>query len=80
MTLNELIKAVDTLSGEELRQLRDYVNQRHIHNHSVDERIQMLEEASDAIREGLTQEQLDEMFTAMNDEYIEPWDETEWKF
>ena len=30
MTLNELIRAVDALSEDDLRQLRDYVNQRHL--------------------------------------------------
>jgi uncharacterized protein YeeX (DUF496 family) len=80
MMLDELMRAVDELSEEELRQLRDYVNQRHVNNLSADERIQMLEEAADAIREGLTPEELDEMIAAMNEEYIEPWDEAEWKF
>lgn len=79
MTLDELMKAVDTLSGEELRQLRDYVNQRHAHKFSPEQRIQMLDEASNAIREGMTQEELDEMIAVMNEEYVEPWDEAEWK-
>lgn len=71
MMLDELMRAVDELSEEELR---------HVNNLSADERIQMLEEAADAIREGLTPEELDEMIAAMNEEYIEPWDEAEWKF
>jgi uncharacterized protein YeeX (DUF496 family) len=79
MTLNELIKAVDALSEEELRQLRDYVNQRPVHRLSAEERIRMLEEASAAIREGLTQAELSEMISAMNEEYIEPFDESEWR-
>ena len=79
MTLDELIKAVDTLSGEELRQLRDYVNSRPLYELSPEQRIQMLDEASQAIREGLTQEELNEMTAVMNEEYIEPVDEAEWK-
>lgn len=68
MMLDELMRAVDELSDEDLRQLREYVNQRHASKLSANERIQMLEAAADAIREGLTPEELDEMIAAMNEE------------
>jgi hypothetical protein len=74
MTLNELMKAVDALSDEELRQLRDYVNQRHVHEHEQTElragtmNVDALMSAVEEIREGLTEQELDEMIAAMNEE------------
>ena len=80
MSLDELMKAVDRLTGEELRQLREHIDyRRRTHKFTPEERIQMLEEAADAIREGLTQKELDEMIAVMNEEYIEPFDEAEWR-
>ncbi len=43
------------------------------------ERTRRLNAALDKMREGLTQEQLDEMTAAMTEKYIEPWDESEWR-
>jgi hypothetical protein len=72
MTLNDILQAVDKLSHEELRQLRGYVEQRERQSHPArgltpEERIRRMRSAAAAIREGMTQEQLDEMFAAMND-------------
>jgi hypothetical protein len=83
--LDELMRAVDELSDEELRQLRDYVNQRHTSDEEDTElragtmNVDALMRAVDEIREGLTQQELDEMIAAMNEEYIEPFDESEWQ-
>lgn len=84
MTLSEILKAVDALTLDERRQLRDYLDRHESESlrrshFSPEQRIQMLEEASAAIREGLTQDELEQMIAAMNEEYIEPWDESEWK-
>lgn len=85
MMLDELMKAVDRLSNEELRQLRDYVNQRHTDEEEETElltgtmNVDALMRAVDEIREGLTEAEIDEMIAAMNEEYIEPFDESEWQ-
>ena len=85
MTLDELIKAVDTLSSEEFRQLRNYVNQRHVHEQVDTElragtmNVDALMRAVDQIREGLTEEEIETMVAAMNEEYVEPFDEAEWR-
>jgi hypothetical protein len=84
MTLQDVIKAVDQLSPEELRELREYIEQREGTHSPVQaltpgERIRRLDAAVEAIREGMTQAELDEMTVAMNAEYIEPFDEDLWK-
>jgi hypothetical protein len=83
MSLQEAIKVVEQLSPEELRQLRAYLDEREANTHieldlSPAERARRLNEAFDQLREGLTEEELEEMSAAMNEEYIEPWDENEW--
>lgn len=85
MTLNELIRAVDALSEDELAQLRDYINHRQFREQTNTELrpgttdVDALIEAIDQMREGLTEQQLDEIVAAMNEEYIEPFDESEWR-
>ncbi len=84
MTLTDVIKAVDDLSPEELRRLRSYIDQREQQIApsvvlTPDERIRMINEAVAVIREGMTQSELDQMTAAMNEEYVEPWDEAEWR-
>jgi hypothetical protein len=84
MTLQEVIKVVDTLSPEELRVLRTYLDQREgtvqpALELAPEERARQLDEAFERLREGLTQKQIDEMTEAMNAEYIEPFDEDVWK-
>lgn len=84
MTLQDVIKAVDRLSPEELRELRSYLDQRestdqYTHELTPEERIRRMDAAVEAIREGMTQEQIDEMIEAMNAEYVEPFDEDAWK-
>ena len=83
MTLQELFKTIDRLSPEERAQLRAYLDQHEAHTPSArtlspEERARKLDEALTQLREGLTSEQIDEMTEAMNAEYIEPWDESEW--
>jgi hypothetical protein len=82
MTLQDVMKAVDRLSADELRELRRYLDQRESTaalELTPDERARRLDKAFEQLREGLTQEQLDEMTGAMNAEYIEPFDEDLWK-
>ena len=80
-TLQEVIQAVEQLSPEERAELRAYLDRHEAEappTLSPEERARKLDEAFARLREGLTQEQLDEMTAAMNEEYIEPWDESEW--
>ena len=43
-----------------------------------EERTRRLNAALDAMRDGLSQDQLNEMTAAMTEEHIEEWDESEW--
>jgi len=84
MNLQEVMKAIDHFSPEELHELRAYLDRHEAQNLppcalSPEERARRLDEAFAQLREGLTPEQLDEMTNAMNEEYIEPWDESEWQ-
>jgi hypothetical protein len=82
MTLQDVLKVVDTLSPEELRELRAYLDNRAESPHVVlspGERARRLEEGFQALREGLTPSQLDAMTDAMNAESVEPFDEDTWK-
>ncbi len=83
-SLEEVIKAVDQLSPEERAELRAYLDRRDAespppHTLSPEERIRRLDEAARAIREGFTDEEWTEIEKAMNEEYIEPFDEDMWK-
>jgi hypothetical protein len=60
--------------------LQAYIQLRQPHPLSPEERIRRLNAAAAFIRETMTPEQLDEAIEAMNEEYIEPWDEDEWTF
>jgi hypothetical protein len=71
MTLQDVMKAVDQLSPDELRELREYIERRESSPEPVPEltpaeRIRRLDAAVDAIREGMTQAELDDMTAAMN--------------
>jgi hypothetical protein len=77
MTLQEVIKVVDTLLPEELRELRTYLDQREgtvqpTPELAPEERSRQLDEAFERLREGLTQKQIDEVAEAMNAEYSQP--------
>ncbi len=83
MNLQEVIKVVDQLSPEERAELRAYLDQHEaqwlpVHKLSAEERIRRLDEAAKAIREGFTDAEWEKVEKAMNEEYIEPWDESEW--
>lgn len=80
MTLNELKHAIDQLSPVERAELGEYISLRSPHPWSARERIRRVHEAAAFIRESMTQEQLEAAIAAMEDDYIEPWDEEEWQF
>lgn len=83
LNLQEVKEAVDHLSPEELRELREHLEKRVVeiltqHHLPPDERIRLLDEAAQAIREGFTHAEWNVVEKAMNEEYVEPWDESEW--
>mgnify|MGYP001434225785 CR=1 FL=1 len=65
----QLLQMVDELDDEQLNQLRSRIEQRQQkHGFQMDGLLEII----DDFRQGLSQEELDEMFEAMNQEYIEP--------
>lgn len=84
MTLDEMIKRLDDLSNTELNELRDRIDERLVTQPSTrgltsDERIRRLNAAASAIREGFSDAEWAEVVRAMNDEYVEPVDDTQWQ-
>lgn len=83
ITLREIIQLVDQLSPKEKDELRDYLGHStpvfDVEKLSPEERIRLMDEAVKAIREGLSQTELDEMIEAMNHKYIEPVDDDIWR-
>lgn len=83
-SLHDLYRTLDRLNDEELDQVQAYINQRRAQPQIADEDVQAkiaaLHEAFAEIREGMTQEELDEMIKAMNSEYIEPLDPTDYEW
>ena len=67
------------LTAEERQQLRDYLDQVPEKSSllSPEERMQSLNEALDAMGDGLSPAELDSMTAAMTGEYGEPWDEAD---
>ena len=80
MILEEILRAVNELNDEERQLLRQHIDQRSDKPARLTpkERMRRLNAAFDAMSEGLSQAQLDEMTAAMTEDYIEPWDESEW--
>jgi len=78
MTLQELIQAIDALPPEDLRRLREHIQQREqkhgLRAGTMD--IDALLQAARAIRADMNEVEFDEMIVAMNEEYIEPTDES----
>lgn len=76
MVLRDVMKAVDRFSADQLRQLREYIQQREQQIElkagtlNTDELLEGLAE----MRAGLTEKEFNEIARAMNEEYIEPLD------
>ena len=86
MALKDVLNALDNFSDDELRELRDQIDQRRreraalaLKQMSPQERIARLETAADKIRAGFTDEEWAQIEHYMNAEYVEPWDESEWR-
>ena len=79
MLLKDVMKALDHLSAEQLRQLREYIQQREQQvdlkagTVNMDELMAGLEE----MRAGLTDEEFRAIERAMNEEYVESPDDNQ---
>ena len=82
INLQAVKEAIDQLSPAELDELRRHLEKKAIEvtepEISPEERIIRLDKAAYAIRNSFTDVQWDEIEQAMNEEYIEPWDSSEW--
>jgi hypothetical protein len=75
-TLAKVVQLIDQLTPAEKQALREHLNQIDSPDEGApEERIAKLNEAIDAMREGLTSQQLDELEWAMNYEFIAEADE-----
>ena len=79
MRLQDLLRAVARLTAEERQQLCDYVDQvpEKSPRLSPEERMQRLNAALDALREGLSSAELEDMVVAMTGAYCEPAQESD---
>ena len=80
MIFEEILRAVDELNDEERRLLRQRIDRlpKKPAQLTPKERMRRLNAALDAMSEGMSQAQLDEMTAAMTEDYIEAWDESLW--
>ncbi|MEO8393674.1 MAG: hypothetical protein ABI700_11850 [Chloroflexota bacterium] len=80
--LSDLYQAINRLNRDEFRELRTYVNQHVEPPQIVDEdprtRAAALMAAVENFWEGMSQQEIDEIVAAMNSEYIEPIDPTDY--
>ncbi len=84
MTLQDMIKALDDLSPEERQRIREELEGRDVLQEAMDEAndrqnmpldIEALKRLFGELREGFTQDDLDELEWAMNLEVIDPLDD-----
>ena len=80
MTLAEIKQVVSTLNESERAELRDYIDSLPPVALTPEERLRRLHAFIDFVQATMSPEQIEEMVAAMNEEYIEPFDEEEWKF
>ena len=79
MIFTDVMKAVDHLSSEQLRQLREYIQQREQQIHLKAGTLNMAEflNGLEEMRAGLSDEAFREIERAMNEEYTDPLDKQE---
>lgn len=73
MTFNELLKAVDQLNDDELTKLKEHIASREQQSNGMD--IDEIERIFAEMREGFSEQDLDELEWAMNVEYVKPLDD-----
>jgi hypothetical protein len=69
MTLQELFNVIDHLSDEEVKALREYLEQR-----DREQWILAFGKAVQALQEGLSETDVAQIIEAVNAEYVEPTD------
>jgi uncharacterized protein YeeX (DUF496 family) len=77
MTLDEILQIVDKFSLKDKQQLREYL-EREERKQLANEKIRRLDAGFAAMRQGLSEADLDAITHAMNEEYIEPTDKADW--
>lgn len=77
MSLEQLLHQIDQLTGDELRQLQEHIERRR--REAAEERVRAFDEVVAALREGLTEQEIEEIIAAINAEYIEPFDDSQWR-
>ena len=80
MIFKEVLRAVDEMNDEERRVLRQHIDRlpKRPTQMTSTERMRRLNAAFDAMGEGMSKAQLDQMTAAMTEDYIEAWDESVW--
>ena len=74
MTLEQIFNEVDRLNAQEFMRLLEHVEERRKRDWARD-----FDEAVEALREGLSEDEINEMVQAMNGEYVKPSDDTQWQ-
>ncbi len=69
MTLQEVFALIDTFSDDEVRAIREYIEQR-----NLEKWLSAFNQAVEALQEGLTEEEVSEIVSAINTETIHPVD------
>ena len=80
MIFNDILRAVADLNDKERQLLRRYLDPLPEQSFVMapKERMRQLNAALDAMGDGLSHIQLQEMTAEMTAEYVEVWDESEW--
>jgi hypothetical protein len=78
MVLSDVLKIVDRFSKEDLRQLREYIEGREQEQEVIAPTfdLQALLSGLEEMRAGITEAEFHEIERAMNEEYVEPLDES----
>lgn len=82
MNLHEIITAMQQLDPNQLQQLKSYMDEIESHEpvpETATLDVEAVQRAVAKMHEGLTEADIDEITQAMNQEYIEPVSEDEWK-
>ncbi len=73
MSLNDILQAIDQLSREDKRKIRDYIDQSERHparGKTPEERFRLMEQAAKEIRADLTDEEWAEVEAAMHEKCV----------
>jgi hypothetical protein len=74
MTLQEVFALIDSLSDDEVQAIREYIEQR-----NLEKWLNAFNEAVEALQEGLTEEEVSEIVSAITTETIHPVDDNSWR-